>query len=72
MVKYTGHIRDVTFIHPLTKSIFNTDCIYSHHTDGLHENCSKKMILAHIITNSTISIFQKFINMSDSNSIKHM
>ena len=31
--------------------------IYGHHTDWLHENCSKKMILAHFIVNRTILMF---------------
>jgi hypothetical protein len=53
--KYTRHIRDITFIHLLIKSIFIADFIYSHNTDGLDYN--DKMILAHFIINRTILIF---------------
>jgi len=35
----------------------HTYCVYSHHTDGLHENCSNKMILDHFIINRRILIF---------------
>ena len=39
----------MTFIHSVIKSIFITDCIYNHHTDGLNENYNNKIILAHFI-----------------------
>jgi len=48
-------ICDITFIHPLIKSIFITDCIYNHHTDGLHYN--NKIILTHFLIKRTILIF---------------
>ena len=50
-------IRYITFIHPLVKFVFITGCIYSHHTDGLHENYNNKIILAYFIINRTILIF---------------
>jgi hypothetical protein len=54
------HIRYIAFIHPLVKPVFLTDCIYSHHTEGLHENYNTKIILVHFIINRTILIFQRF------------
>jgi hypothetical protein len=38
---------DITFIHPLIKTIFITDCIYSHHI-GLNVYYNNKIILLQI------------------------
>ena len=39
---------------PARQQHLNTDYIYSHNTDWLHENCSNKIILAHCVVNRTI------------------
>jgi hypothetical protein len=58
--KHTRHIHDMTFVHPLMKSIFITDRIYGHRTDGLHKNCKNIMTLAYSIVNRIILIFKGF------------
>ena len=42
---------------PARRQHQHRDCIYSQHTDGLHENCSNKIILAHFIVNRTTLMF---------------
>jgi len=46
-----------TITGPARQTHQHTGCIYSQHTDGLHENCNNKMILAHFIINWIILIF---------------
>jgi hypothetical protein len=40
---------------PARRQIKNTDCIYSYHKDGLHDNYKNKMILAHFIINNILA-----------------
>ena len=54
--KYILHVRDITIIHLLMKSIFITDCMHGHHTEWLPKNC-KKIISPHFIVNRTILMF---------------
>jgi len=43
------------YIGPARRQQQHIDCIYSHHTDGLHYN--SRMVLAHFIINRTTLIF---------------
>ena len=61
VIQFTIKMFDLGFVQVLTlyliKSVFITDCIYGHHTDLLHANCSNKIILADFIVNGTILMF---------------
>jgi hypothetical protein len=53
----TNNCTDSIHTGPARRQHQHTDCIYSHHIDWLHENCSNIMILAHFIVNRTILMF---------------
>jgi len=54
---YYFHIGPAQWLHQ------HTDCIYSQHTDWLHDNCSNIMILMYLIVNRTILMFWRFYNI---------